>query len=207
MNKQFKTLASASIFIFFIAIAYGSNDEKTTDLVEEKRENSNLTIKQKDSISDLSKENRDKAEKALKNFKKEKDDFEGDIFYRDSRTPNYANTNFIYPYIGNKENLYWLRLKFQYASDNWLFINNAILMVDDEKFNISGKWERDHNSKIWEWMDISVKDEEYQILKKIANSKTTKIRYEGTQYHDDRTLTQKEIAIIKKTLEIYDGLK
>ncbi|AYN01977.1 hypothetical protein [Chryseobacterium sp. 3008163] len=80
-------------------------------------------------------------------------------------------------------------------------------MVDDEKFNVSGKWERDHDSRIWEWLDIQVKESEYEILKKIATSKVTKIRYEGKQYHDDRTLTQKEKDIIKKTLEIYDGLK
>ena len=207
MNKNLKTFASASAVAFFLFVAYGSDDEKTTNITEEKSEISNLTPAQKDSATTISKENKEKAEKALKNFKKDKDDFEGDTFYRDPRTPTYTNTNFIYPYIGNKGDQYWLRLKFQYTSEDWLFINNTILMVDDEKFNISGSWERDHDSRIWEWMDIAVKENEYQMLKKIANSKTTKVRYEGTQYHDDRTLTQKEKDIIKKTLEIYDNLK
>jgi hypothetical protein len=210
MNKNLKTLASALTLVFFLFIAYGSNDEKstsTTNDIEEKSEVSNLTQAQKDSAESVSKENKEKAENALKNFKKNKDDFQGDTFYSDPRTPTYTNTNFIYPYIGNKGDQYWLRLKFQYTSQDWLFINNTILMVDDEKFNISGSWERDHDSRIWEWLDIAVQEREYQMLKKIANSKTTKVRYEGNKYHDDRALTQEEKDIIKKTLEIYDGVK
>ena len=207
MKKNLKTLASAFAFAFFMFIAYGSDDEKTTNSTEVKSETSNLTAEQKDSVAVVSKESKDKAEKALKNFKKNTDEFEGTTFYRDPRTPKYNNTNFIYPYIGNKGDQYWLRLQFQYASEDWLFIRSATIMVDDEKFTINGNWERDHNSGIWEWLDIPVEKSEYEMLKKIANSKVTKIRYEGTQYHDDRTLTSKEKDIIKKTLEIYDALK
>lgn len=206
MNKNLKTLASISVFSLFIFLAYGSEDDKK-GINDVTTEASNPTNSQKDSTNVATKESKEKAEKALKTFKKNKDEFEGTTFYKDPRTPNSTNTNFIYPYIGNKDNQYWLRLKFQYASEDWLFIKNATLMIDDEKFEVSGNWERDHNSGIWEWLDIPVEQKEYEILRKIANSKTTKIRYEGTQYHDDRTLTSKEKDIIKKTLEVYDGLK
>lgn len=157
----------------------------------------------KDSLSIVS----ENAKKALKTFKKNEDEFKGISFYRDPRTPNYTNVNFIYPYIGKKGDDFWLRLKLQYASDDWLFINKGILLVDGEQYTITGTWERDNNSGIWEWLDMQVGQSERIILDRIANSETAKVRYEGTQYHDDRTITKKEKDIIKKTLEIYDNLK
>jgi hypothetical protein len=175
---------------------------KVVDSLEIKRQQ-----KVKDSLALIAKAKREKAEKDLSSFKKKEDEFEGNTFYRDPRTPYYTNVNFIYPYIGQKDNDYWLRLKFQYAADDWLFINNGILLVDGEKYTISGNWERDNNSGIWEWLDIPVRDTERLILERIANSKSAKIRYVGTQYHNDRTITNKEKSIIKKTLEIYDNLK
>jgi len=100
-----------------------------------------------------------------------------------------------------------LRLKFQYTSDDWLFIERAILMIDGEKYTVTGNWERDNNSDIWEWLDLSVEENELLILEKLVNSKDAKVRYEGRQYHNDRTISSKEKSIIKKTLEIYNNLK
>lgn len=175
---------------------------KAIDSVQIKKEE-----KTRDSLTIVNKQKREKAEKDLNSFKKKEDEFEGSIFYRDPRTPYYTNVNFIYPYIGQKNDNYWLRLKFQYASDDWLFIEKGILLIDGEKFNITGNWETDHNSGIWEWLDIQVRESERMILDKLINSKLAKIRYEGRQYHDDRTITSKEKSIIKKTLEIYDNLQ
>jgi hypothetical protein len=192
----------------FILLAFGSDDSNPEiQGINEKIIEDKLTPEQRDSINTVRAENKLKAEKALKSFKKNVDEFEGTTFYSDPRTPNYTNVNFIYPYSGVKDDHAWLRLKMQYTSDNWLFINNAILLIDDEKFYISGNWERDNNSQIWEWLDIQVRQNEYSILEKIASSKSAKIRYEGNQYYKDRNITSKEKSIIKKTLEIYDLLK
>lgn len=159
-----------------------------------------------DSLILIAEANKVKAIEMLKSFKKNEDEFNNTNFYRDKRTPNYTNTNFIYPYIGEKNGRYWLRLKFQYSADSWLFIHKATLLVDGEKFYITGRWEKDNNTEIWEWLDIQARDAELAILQKIANSKQAKVRYEGRQYHDDRTLTNKEKDIIKKTLEIFTAL-
>ena len=155
----------------------------------------------------ISKQKKEKAERALKIFKKSEDEFEGTTFYTDSRAPNYTNINFIYPYIGQKEDNYWLRLKFQYSADDWLFIKNATLLIDGEQFTITGNWERDNNSRIWEWLDMQVGINELSILSKLANSESAKVRYEGRKYYDDRTITSKEKDIIKKTLDIYKDLE
>ncbi|MCG8210648.1 hypothetical protein [Tenacibaculum finnmarkense] len=227
MKKFFKIagIGCLSIIGFFvisgILVGIFSSDTETelnteTKLTTENNKSKTIVIdsiqlkkeeKRKDSLLAVKKQKRKKAERDLKKFKKKEDEFEGNAFYRDPRTPYYANVNFIYPYIGEKDNYYWLRLKFQYASDSWLFIKNGTLLVDGEKFEITGKWEKDHNSGIWEWLDISVGASERIILDKIVNSKSAKIRYVGTKYHDDRKITSKEKSIIRKTLEIYDNLK
>ena len=160
-----------------------------------------------DSLNDVNKERRDLAEKKLQSFKKTTDEFEGSSFYRDSRAPNYTNIDFIYPYIGEKGDRFWLRLKMQYEADDWLFIDNAIFLVDGEKYPVSGNWERDNDGgRIWEWLDLPVEPSGVMLLEKIANSQTTKVRFVGNKYHNDRTLTKKEKDIIKNTLEIYQAL-
>ncbi|MGE9616769.1 MAG: hypothetical protein ACQPRJ_04305 [Solitalea-like symbiont of Acarus siro] len=161
----------------------------------------------KDSLKVINKAKYNKALKDLKNFRVQKDKFEDSEFYSDKRTPKYSNENFIYPYIGRSDDHVWLRLKYQYASEDWLFINKAILLVDGVKYEIYGTWERDHNTSIWEWFDSPVTYSEIFMLEEIANSKSAKIRYIGTQYHKDRVITKKEKSIIKNTLEVFDGLK
>lgn len=209
MNQKNQHFASILSIVFFLIIAFGSDESKSDDInqIVQPAFEENLTEAQTDSIKLAKKGKRKFAENALKSFRKKKDDFEDVEFYQDSRTPNYSNVNFIYPYLGVKNDKAWLRLKLQYASDDWLFINNAIFMIDDEKFNISGNWERDNNSGIWEWLDIQVDALEYEILKKLGDSKVAKVRYQGNQYYKDRTITSKEKSIIKKTLEIYNGLR
>lgn len=211
MKKNVQQIISIFTLAFFVFIAFGSEDDEntTTETLENTQEikEDNLTQAQKDSIELVKTKNREKGEKELKSFKKNEDEFEGSAFYRDPRTPYYSNVNFIYPYIGKKENQYWLRLKFQYTSDDWLFIERAILMIDGEKYTVTGNWERDNNSDIWEWLDLSVEENELLILEKLVNSKDAKVRYEGRQYHNDRTISSNEKSIIKKTLEIYNNLK
>lgn len=212
MNKKLLHLFSAFVFMFFIFLAFGSDEEETTNttdietVLEDKVKDNGLTQEQKDSIELERKQKYEKAQNELKGFKKKVDDFEGVTFYKAQGTPNYTNINFIYPYIGYKNGNYWMRLRFQYTAEDWLFINKAIIMVDDEKFEVHGKWERDNNSEIWEWLDLSVEKSELKLLRKIREAKTVKVRYVGTQYHNDRNLTSKEMNIIKKTLDVYENL-
>src|SRR5690606_671906 len=121
-------------------------------------------IKIKDSLELVKKLKKESAEKQLKRFKKKVDEFNGTTFYTDTRAPKYTNVNFIYPYIGEKDNRYWLRLRFQYKADDWLFIKKGILLVDGDKYELTGSWERDNGSgDIWEWLDIQVNPTQLQI--------------------------------------------
>ena len=218
----FSTLGILGLFLLITIVVGVSESSKLT---EEEKIHNEVTKNIEDEISDerkkeiqdsilsaiednklLIKENYDKALQSLKSFRKKEDEFEGVKFYSEKRTPYYANVNFIYPYISNSRNNYYLRLKLQYTSDNWLFINRAIFLIDGIKYEISGNFERDNNSTIWEWLDLSVGDKERDILEMLANSKKAKVRYEGDKYYKDRTITSKEKSIIRKTLKVYDGL-
>lgn len=209
------------LFLFIvIAVIVGissdtTSDSETNNAIEElgidyePLDSAELAEKKRvdDSLALIAEEKRKAAESALKSFRKSKDEFEGTTFYKDDRAPAYANRNFIYPYIGQKGDQYWLRLRLQYTADDWLFINHAIFLVDGEKYTITGNWERDNSTVIWEWLDMPVDRREKMILEQIANSESAKVRYVGDKYHDDRTLTAREKSIIKKTLEVYDGIK
>lgn len=193
--------------LFIMGSFLNASTEKLATIEDYQSNNTfldSIQVKNKDSIAIIKKI---KAKRDLKLFKKKEDEFEGYILYRDPRTPNITNENFIYPYISQKKDNYKLRLRFQYAAADWLFISKTILLIDGEKFTITGNWKSDNNTKIWEWLDIYVRNAEHKILEKIAKSKSAKIRYIGNQYHKDRSLTRKEKNIIKKTLEIYNNLK
>lgn len=218
MNKTLKIVGIGCLGMFgittilIILVGVFSPDLSTsTENVSKNRAIDSTQLKKelriKDSLDLVSKEKREKAENSLKKFRKKEDEFQGVFFYTESRAPRYVNVNFIYPYIAKNNEDYSLRLKFQYTAEDWLFIEKGIFLIDGEKYIVTGNWERDHDSKIWEWLDIPVGETEYTLLHKIANSKIAKIRYEGSQYRKDRNITSKEKSIIKKTLEVYDDLK
>ena len=66
--------------------------------------------------------------------------------------------------------------------------------------------ERDNNSRIWEWFDELVDSHNISIVRKIANAKNVKIKLNGRQYYDTRTVKAKDIASMKKILEFYEAL-
>jgi hypothetical protein len=88
-----------------------------------------------------------------------------------------------------------------------------IFNIDGENITISPKMERDHGSgDIWEWCDAQVLSSGYSddilesFIKKIAYAKTVKIRLNGSQYYDTRTMTAKQIETIKAAYEYYLAL-
>lgn len=151
-------------------------------------------------------EKKEMAEKRLKSFRSRTDEFESVTFFKHSQTPKYTNSNFIYPYIGNDGNSYWLRLTFQYAADSWLFIERVKIKTDTEQYDIATSFKRDNHTEIWEWADIKANQTEYLMLRDMASSKDVLIRYEGRQYYKDRKLTAKEKNVITETLDVFEAI-
>lgn len=104
----------------------------------------------------------------------------------------------MFAYIGKEENTKpFLRLNIQYVADDWLFIEKFIFNVDGKTYTISstkyGEFKRDNGSgQIWEWLDRSVGASELKIIKAVANSKSTKVRFQGDKYYKDRTISSRE---------------
>lgn len=123
--------------------------------------------------------------------------------------PRFRNTNAFYCYfwINSNNSPSNMRFVMQYEADDWLFIKNCIFNIDGENLSyIPRKMEHDNHSRIWEWFDDQVDLYNINLIRKIANAKSVKVKLNGSQYYDTRTIKPKEIVSIKKTLEKYEEL-
>jgi hypothetical protein len=149
---------------------------------------------------------------ATKRMRKKYDDIDEITWYRDKTSPYYTNYNGFFAYIGKPDNgIPYLRLRIQYAADDWLFIERYIIKVDGKTYNILeenyGEIETDNgNGGIWEWLDRNVGDSELNIIKAVANGKDVKIRYVGRKYHKDKTITSSQKRALKNVLDAYEAL-
>jgi hypothetical protein len=66
--------------------------------------------------------------------------------------------------------------------------------------------ERDNDSEVWEWYDVSPTSENIEMLQKIMNSKKTVMRMEGTQYYKDKTITEAQKSAIRDTFVVFQGM-
>lgn len=150
-------------------------------------------------------ENRRIRANALSKLRKTSDSFESTTWYRDYSSPTYANANAFFLYFGANESMkYTLRLKVTYFDDDWLFVNQARVNVDGEIFSLScSTWERDNNSKIWEWCDIPLDDRD--MIEAIIKSKKSVIRFDGDKYYDTRTISSSQKQALRNVLRAYDA--
>lgn len=148
--------------------------------------------------------------KELGNLRIEEDEMRDLKFYYSPLSTKYRDKNYLYSYIVENDYGFTLRLVIQYASSDWLFVDNYLIKADDEKFRYEvDEVERDNSGgKIWEWSDQSVKNNtlEMRMLEKIAISKKVTVRCNGSKYYDDRTLKANEIKGLNQIVEIYKKL-
>jgi hypothetical protein len=170
----------------FIAI-YGPSQE-TTDIRKE--------------YLDLETE---QSKRALSALNGKYDEFSDVTWYRSSSSPTYRNVNGFYIYFGidSNDRTLPLRLVVQYASSEWLFIESAKVNVDGANYSIYGTWERDNNSDIWEWIDEPL--DNVELIQKIINSKSAKIRFDGQQYYDTREISSTQKRALKEVLLAHAG--
>ena len=167
-----------------------------------------MNEKEKEQFAALQKERQNDSLRLLVQTERKKFDVEFDEFkeitwlYSKTR-PAYANTKAFYTYIGiNKQGHAWCRLVIRYHGEDWLFVKSIIIKTDNNTYTLAAdNVQRDHNTDVWEWIDINVGEGEDIILYDIIHSKQTKIRFVGYQYHYDWTLPAKTIKGLK---EIYD---
>lgn len=135
------------------------------------------------------------------------DEFSNSELYRHPSSPKYINQNgfFLYYQKAYDDNPK-LVLKTQYYGDDWLFINKAEVSIDGEVYSLNfEEWDHDNSGgMIYEW---SIEQSpSYNQIVKIIKSKSSKIRYHGDKYYDDRTISSSQKAALKSILQAYYGL-
>ena len=107
---------------------------------------------------------------ATKNMRKKYDDMKEITWYRDKTSPQYNNYNGFFGYFGKSNSgSPFLRLRIQYAADDWLFIEKYVIKVDGVTYEIEeekyGEIETDNGyGGIWEWLDRAVSKKEFEIM-------------------------------------------
>ena len=148
---------------------------------------------------------------ALKKMRVETDKFNGTKFYTDRSTPYYANNSTFHIYIGKTEGGDpYLRFKVRYSDDDWLFVESASINIDGDvrELDVGSDWERDNGSgDIWEWVDVNANESHLSLVRDVINSKSAVIRYFGSQYRDDRTITSAQKRALQNVLDAYEALK
>lgn len=161
-----------------------------------------LKKKQDDSISVVREK---EAPKKLKSFVCENDEFKNTKYYFPKGSPR-GYTSEVVPYIGEKGGLRWLRVKFQYMGDNWLFVENIQFKISNTVIDyVPPKMEKDNSGgSVHEYIDVDGSDEKVKnILWWISNSDAVKVRYNGKQYFHERRMSKSEIQRIKEAYDVF----
>jgi hypothetical protein len=145
---------------------------------------------------------------ALAKMKVIKDDVKGYKWYEDKSSYNYywRNEFYIYTSGGSNPTLFF---NIRYYDEDWLFIKSYFFNVDGETFSFTpsyGEIQTDSDSTVTEWYNEVATQENIELVQKIANSKKTVMRLEGTKYYKDVTITKAQKTAIKNVLIVYQGL-
>jgi len=142
----------------------------------------------------------------LAKLRRKRDKLEHVTFYYDRSSPEYTNANGFFCYIGKNDSSGqpWLRLRVQYYADDWLFIEGFSVYADGRKIDGRlARWERDHDTDIWEWMDEQMTPSDIQMIKAIVASKEATLRLSGRQYRKDVPITAKQKQAMRNVLDAY----
>lgn len=159
----------------------------------------------------------------LSNLKLIHDDFSDTNNYYANTVPGnneywYIDTrSFVLPYIYNSQNKYTLNVISNYYGDDWLFISDVTVKIDGEFYNpyeiTTPKFEREvsygnvSESKVEEIANLEnilVGSNYYELLKKVANSQETIIRFSGKKGNEDITISNSDKQAIREVLEAWD---
>lgn len=101
-----------------------------------------------------------------------------------------------------------VRLSIRYYGSDWLFITEAVLLIDGKYYNISfdgSKRKVTSQAKVTERIDVLINKTTEDILRKIVDTRSeVQMRFNGSEGRRDVTLSKKEIEAIKETLDYYD---
>ena len=222
-----KKLSYAFIYLLLVFCFSCTNSTSKIGLTQEQRDSiaraTQDSIRVADSIAMVQRQiadsiaqvrQKEKAEvlsKLSKKFRFNDDEFGDRTWVYHINTPKYTNRNSIHLYFQKDKNnsASNLRFRVQYEASNWLFIRNMIFNIDGENITfVPDDMETDcgNGGRIWEWCDESASYNTIDLVSKIANAKTVKVKFNGRKYYDTRTMSAKELQAFKETLDYYNAL-
>lgn len=158
-----------------------------------------------------------RAEELLPNLRGAEDTVQKAHYYFPKQIPWYDGNwcvderSFVLPYFSKQNNDVYLRLICHYTGDDWVFYNNIIFAVDDKRYTKvcnSSDISRDNGGGVvWETYDKEASDSDIKLLKEIANSSKTIVRFEGKDRQHDFTVNSADKKAISELLIVYEGLK
>ena len=163
-------------------------------------------------IDSINKQISERRTELLALFVPERDEVRDLTWYTPSSAPKYVNDRCaIYPYLSKTDSgTVSLRLKVVYTGDNWLFLSGVIFDIDGQNNLLSyaqGDYYRDNAwGDVWEVIDKEANETDKNLLRSVANSEKTIIRFQGSLYHYDMTVSQAEKKAIQDTLELAEYL-
>ena len=151
-------------------------------------------------------------QQALARLTKKTDSVENINWYYPSSYPKYINVrNFVLPYLGEKDGRFWIRLVFDYAGNDWIFMEQAVINIDGQVADtvnfdyLDVQRDTAYGAKLSEVADISPTSSQINTLRKIADSSNTTIRLKGT-YQKDFEVSAADKQGIKDILAVYDAM-
>lgn len=121
----------------------------------------------------------------------------------------YANQNSVYLYFSaDEKGPDVLRLRFQYCANDWLFIKKYIFNIDGFPIEFTpGEVKRDNQAyQIWEWSDDPMTGFETNLVEAIESCESIKVKIIGSDYEEVKTISNKEIDAMKKSIELYKAM-
>lgn len=146
---------------------------------------------------------------AVKGMRKKVDEVTDNIWYFPKSFPNYIDTrSHFLPYLNvdSRTGEVFLRLEIDYTGDEWVFWKKVTIRVDGTNYYMNfSNVNRDNDSgDVWEYVDLGCNADHIRLLRNIANSEKTLVRFEGDMHQKDIIISEDDKASIRSVLNAYD---
>ena len=146
----------------------------------------------------------------------------GIIWYKHKN--NTGTNSRVYLYFGKKqgEDQFFIRMVIAYYAPSRLIIEEYRFTIDDEEHVVKPRdtirtidtrsrrglmdQSTDESSGICEFYDVAVKQEEFEMMEKLSQAKTVKLRYNGVKGHKRIKIHKSAIKAIKDVLNAFKEL-
>lgn len=192
------------------AITAAENEYKNLSADEQNAiSNYNTLTAARSEYNELEKKEKNRqAQAALTKLKSDYDKVTGITWYYPSTMPKYIDSrSYVLPYIGKDSSSSWLILRFSYTGNDWVFWKQLTIVVDGQKYYKSFNYfdiTHGNDTEVWEYIDTKPSSTDIQMLKEIASSNETIVRFEGDDHYKDLTIKSTDKQAIKDLLNAYE---